>query len=91
MRAATVAAAAERAKAGGARSGVQITDQLSLAQWAVVQEVERRHGGQAGTAMVGGRHIAIDESQRQRESQQEPQPAEQTQEGEQAEEIEPAP
>ena len=44
--------------------------------------------------MVGGRLVAIDESQPQGESQQEPQPAEQTkqaQEGEQAEEIEPAP
>ena len=41
--------------------------------------------------MVGGRHVAIDESQSQGESQQQPQPVEQTQEGEQAEEIEQAP
>ena len=53
-RAATVAATVERAEAGGARSGVQIVDQLSLAQRATVQELERRHGGPAGIAMVGG-------------------------------------
>ena len=41
--------------------------------------------------MVGGRRVAIDESQPQGESQQQPQPAEQTQEGEQAEETEQAP
>ena len=35
-RAAIVAAAAERAEAGGARSGVQIVDQLSPAQRATV-------------------------------------------------------
>ena len=62
-RAAVVAAAAERAEVGGARSGVQIVDQLSLAQRAAVQEVERRHGGPTGTAMVGGWRVAIDESQ----------------------------
>ena len=41
--------------------------------------------------MVGGRRVAIDESQPQGESQQELWPVEQTLEGEQAEEIEPAP
>ena len=90
-RVATVAAAAERAEVGGARSGVQIADQLSLAQRAAVQEVERCHGGPTGTAMIGGRHVAIDESQSQGESQQQSQPAEQTQEREQAEETEQAP
>ena len=45
---------------------------------AALEQVERRHGGPARTLMVGGRRVAIDESQRQRESQQEPQPAEQT-------------
>jgi len=75
-RAAAVVAAAECVEAGGARSGVQIVDQLSLAQRAAVQEVERCHGGPAGTAMVGGRCVAIDESQPQGESQQQPQPAE---------------
>ena len=78
MRAAVVAAAVELAERGGAWSGVVIADQLSPAQRPTVQEGERRHGGPAGTAMVGGRRVAIDESQRQRESQQEPQPAEQT-------------
>ena len=62
VRAATVAAAAERAKAGGGRSGVQIADQLSPAQRTAVQEVEHRHGGPAGTTMVGGWRVAIDES-----------------------------
>ena len=57
---------------------------FSPAQRAAVQEVERRHGGLARTAMVGGWRVAIDESQSQGESQQQPQPAEQTQEGEQA-------
>ena len=62
-RAATVAKAAERAERGGARSGIDVADQLSPAQRPTVQEVERRHGGLAGTAMVGGRRVAIDESQ----------------------------
>ena len=61
-RAAIVAAATERAEAGGARSGVQIADQLSLAQRAAVQEVERHHGGPARVDMVGGRRVAIDGS-----------------------------
>ena len=71
-RAAVVAAATERAEAGGARSGVVIVDQLSPAQRAAVQEIERRHGGPAGTTMVGGQRVTIDESQPQGESQQEP-------------------
>ena len=53
-RAAVVTAAAEHTEIGGARSGVVIVEQLSLAQRAVVQVVERRHGGPAGTTMVGG-------------------------------------
>ena len=61
-RAAVVAATAELAERGGARSGVVIVDQLSPAQRAAVQEVERHHGGPAGMAMVGGRRVAIDES-----------------------------
>ena len=61
-RAAAVAAAAERAEAGGAKSGVQIADQLSLAQRAAVQEVEHHHGGPARTGMVRGWCVAIDES-----------------------------
>ena len=62
-RAATVAEAAERAERGGARSGVVITDQLSPSTRATLEQVEHRHGGLAGTLMVGGRRVAIDESQ----------------------------
>ena len=69
-RAAAVAEATEHAERGGAQSGVVIADQLSLAQRVAVQEVEHRHGGPAGIAMVGGRRVAIDESQPQGEPQQ---------------------
>ena len=58
---------------------------------AALEQVERRHGGLAGTVMVAGRCHAIDEGQPQGESQQQPQPVEQTQEGQQAEETEQAP
>ena len=61
-RVAVVVAAADRVERGGARSGVVIVDQLSPAQRAAIQEVERHHGGPAGMAMVGGRRVAIDES-----------------------------
>jgi len=61
-RTAAVVAVVDRAEREGAQSGVVIADQLSLAQRAAVQEVERRHGGLAGRAMVGGRRVAIDES-----------------------------
>ena len=74
-RAATVAEAADRAERGGARSGVIIVDQLSPSTRAALEQVERRHGGPAGTVMV------IDESQSQGEAQQQAPPAEQTQEG----------
>ena len=77
-RAAAVAADVERVEARGARSGVQITDQLSPAARIAVEEFERFYGGPAGTAMVGVRCVVLDESQPQGESQ----PAEQTQEGE---------
>ena len=63
VRAVVVAEAAECIERGGARSGVVIADQLSPSQRATIQEVERRHGGPAGTTMVGGRHVTIDESQ----------------------------
>ena len=66
-RAATVAAAVECVEAGGARSGVVIAEQLYPAQRAAVQEVEHLHGGPARAAMVGGQHVAIDESQSQGE------------------------
>ena len=91
MRAAAVAEAVEHVERGGTRSGVVIIDQLSPSTRVALEQVEHRHGGLARTVMVGGRRIAIDESQPQGESQQEPQPAEQTQEGEQVEETEPAP
>ena len=60
-RAATVAEAAERAERGGARSGVQITDQLSPEARATLEQVEHLHGGSPGTLMIGGWHVAIDE------------------------------
>ena len=77
-RSTVVAAGVERAEAGGARSGVQIAYQLSPASRAALEHVERYYGGPAGTLMIGGRRVAIDESQPQGESQQQPQPAEQT-------------
>ena len=60
-RAAVVAEATERAERGGACSGVWIADQLSLEAMASLERVERLHGGPAGTLMIGGRHVAIDE------------------------------
>ena len=54
-RAAAVAVVIEHAEAGGARSGVQIVDQLSPVQRATLEQVERHHGGPAGTVMVAGR------------------------------------
>ena len=62
-RAAAVAEATERAERGGARSGVVIADQLSPSTRAVLEQVEHRHGGLARILMVGGRRVAIDESQ----------------------------
>ena len=54
-RAAAVVEAAERAERGGARSGFVIVDLLTPAQRAAVEQVERRYGNPARTAMVGGR------------------------------------
>ena len=54
-RAAAVAEAADHAERGGARSGVVIVDQLSPATRAALEEVERHHGGPAGTIMHEGR------------------------------------
>ena len=54
VREAAVAATAERAERGGARSGVAIADQLSPAQRATVEAVERHHGGPARTVMLEG-------------------------------------
>ena len=78
VRVAAVAAAAEHAERGGARSGVVITDQLSPAQRAAIEAVERRHGNPAGTVMLEGRHVIMEESQPQGEPQQQAQPVEQT-------------
>ena len=61
-RAAAVAAAAERVERGGARSGVQIVDQLSLAQRIAIEQVERRHGSPAGTVMLEGCRVALEET-----------------------------
>ena len=67
-RVAAVVDATDHAERGGAKSGVVIADQLSPAQRAAIQEVERRLGGPARTAMVGGWRVTIDESQSQGES-----------------------
>ena len=61
-RAAIVVEVTERAERGGAQSGVVIADQLSPSTRAALEQVERSHGGPAGTVMVGGRRVAIDES-----------------------------
>ena len=67
-RAAAVAVAAERAERGGAQSGVRITNQLSPAQRATVERVESLHGSPAGTIMLGGQRVSIEESQSQGET-----------------------
>ena len=78
-RAAIVAAAVERAERGGARSGVHIADQLSLAQRATVERVESLHGSPARTVMLGGQCVGIEESQPQGKTiEQQTQPAEQS-------------
>ena len=64
-RAAVVAEAVECVERGGARSGVVIADQLSPSMKAALEQVEHRHGGPARTIMLGGRRVAIDESQPQ--------------------------
>ena len=61
VRAAVVVEAAARAERGGARSGVRIADPLSPEAMASLQRVERLHCGPAGTLMIGGRCVAIDE------------------------------
>ena len=67
-RATIVAEATERVERGGARSGVVIADQLSPSMRAALEQVERHPSGLAGTVMVGGRRVVIDESQPQGES-----------------------
>ena len=62
-RAAIVAEAVDRVERGGARSGVVIADQLPPATREALEQVERRHGGPAGTVMLLGWCVAIEESQ----------------------------
>ena len=62
-RAAAVAVAAAREERGGARSGVRIANQLSPAQRAAIEQVERRHGNPAGTVMLEGWRVTLEESQ----------------------------
>ena len=64
-RATAIAEATERAERGGAHSGVWIADKLSPEARASLERVERLHGGLAGTLMIGGRRVAIDEGQPQ--------------------------
>ena len=47
-----------------------MTDQLSPAQRAAIEQVERRHGSLARTIMLEGRHVALEEPQPQGEPQQ---------------------
>ena len=67
-RAAAVVEAADRAERGGARSGVVIADQLPPATREALEQVERCHGGPAGTVMVMGWRVVLDENQPQGES-----------------------
>ena len=62
-RAAAVSAATERAERGGARSGVQIADQLSPAQRAAIEQVEHHHGSLARTIMLEGHRVVLEETQ----------------------------
>ena len=58
--AAAVVEAVERAKRGGAHSGVVIADQqLTLAQRAAVEEAKRFHGSPPGTMTMAGRRLPI--------------------------------
>ena len=69
-RAVAVATAVEHVERGGARSGVRIADQLSPAQRATVEQVERHHVSPARTIMLEGWWVALEESQPQGEPQQ---------------------
>ena len=77
-RAAVVATTTERVERGGAKSGVVIADQLSLVQRVAIEQIERRHGSPAGTVMLEGWHVVLEESWPQGELQQQAQPAKQT-------------
>ena len=67
-RAAVVAKATERAKRGGARSGIVIADHLAPEAQGRLREIERLHGSPPRTVMMVGRHLAIEEPQCQGES-----------------------
>ena len=84
-RATAAEATAERAERGGARSGVHIADQLSPAQRAAIKRVESLHGSLAGTIMLGGRCVTLEESQPQGEPEQQTQSAEQSEDTQQVE------
>ena len=58
-----VAATAELVERGGARSGVQIADQLSPAQRVAIEQVECHHGSLARTVMLEGHRVALEEPQ----------------------------
>ena len=77
-RAAIVAAAVERAERGGARSGVHIADQLSLAQRSTVERIEASLGSPPRTMMLEGRHVSLEESQTPGVTEQQTQLVEQT-------------
>ena len=53
-RAAAVAEAVERAERGGTRSGVVITNHLSLEAQGRLERIEHLHGGPPGTVMMAG-------------------------------------
>ena len=69
-RAAVVVAAIERAERGGSRGGIHIAYQLSPAQRAIVERSEILHGSPPRTVMLGGRCVALEESQPQGEIEQ---------------------
>ena len=69
-RAIAVVEVVECAERGGACSAVRIADQLSPATRDALEQVELHHGGPAGTLMIRGRCLAIDESQSHGEPQQ---------------------
>ena len=73
-----MAAAAERAKRGGSRSGIRIGDQLSPAQRATIKRIETSLGSPSRTIMLGGRRVSLEESQTQGVTEQQTQSTEQT-------------
>ena len=66
-RATAVVATVECAERRGAQSGVVIVYHLSPAQRAAIEQVEHHHGSLAGTVMLEGRHVALEETQPQGE------------------------